>query len=218
MDKPELNFDNYCEHCGASLKKYWHKMTPILVSALVKFKKGIYEKQENKIHLINDLKGTANELKPYEWKNWTKLRFHGLVAKYKIDGKWVRGYWLLTKRGNEFLMGDLAIPEEVLTFRNKVVGHSEKLATVADVVGSRPYVEDLFDIKTEIATEDDLLEVPILKKRGKFKKKALCPKCGKILVARIDSEPGEDPNSMKAKKYLVCPDKIGCSYEHEVEI
>ena len=131
-----------CPFCNASLKQYWHKLTPILVNALVKFKRGVLKEGENRVHLIKTLKGTENELKPYEWKNWTKLRFHGLVAKYKVDGVWDRGYWVLTKRGNDFLQGKLAVPSKVQTFRNKVIDHGDNLVYIKDVLGSTPYLED----------------------------------------------------------------------------
>ena len=139
-----------CPHCGASMKAYWHVLTPILVRALIKFRQSVLEKGKNQVHLIKDMKGKSYELAPYEWKNWTKVRFHGLAAKYKVDGKWKRGYWLLTARGANFLNGQIQIPCNVKTFRNKVIDHSAFLTTVQDVIGSTPYVETEKNIEFDV--------------------------------------------------------------------
>lgn len=143
---------SYCPHCGAKMKKYWHKLTPILVSALVKFRGAVTAKGENSVHLKDDMDGTDYELTRHERSNWTKLRFHGLVAKVKNkDGSHYRGHWLITKRGSDFLNGRIQIPAKVLTFRNQVINHDDHMVNVKDVIGSTPYVEDLDDIEYEIA-------------------------------------------------------------------
>lgn len=113
-----------CPHCGARMKKYWHSATPGLVFALIKVKKAVIAKGENKIHPRFDAHFTANE-----WSNLTKLRFHALIAKSES-----RGYWLLTHRGSQFLLGNLAIPKRVLTWRNKVVDYDPEKVFVKDVV------------------------------------------------------------------------------------
>lgn len=143
-----------CPCCGASLKMYWHRLTPILVKALRKFHDGVIVKQDNCIHLIKDLKGTSQELGPYEWKNWTKLRFHGLVAKYKKNGVWKRGYWVLTKRGNDFLHGRIELPVSVLTFRNKIKEHAIDKVSIREVMNNDMYVEELNDIHFKLYEPD----------------------------------------------------------------
>ncbi len=141
-----------CKYCGASMKQYWHTLTPGVVKALIKFRGGVLTRGENKINLVRDLKG-INELLPYELKNWTKVRFHGLATKYKVEGVWVRGYWLLTKRGNQFLQGKIEIPAKVLTFRNKVIQHDINKVSVHDVMRrlDLPEFESLGDIEYELA-------------------------------------------------------------------
>lgn len=145
-----------CPHCGASMKQYWHKVTPGIVSALGKFRMAVINKGENRIHLIQDMKGKSFELAPYEWKNWTKVRFNGLVAKYRQNGVWERGYWLLTKRGNDFLTGKIDIPDRVLTFRNQVIDHGSERVSVHDVVHQLdlPYFEELGDIQWQLGAAD----------------------------------------------------------------
>lgn len=141
--------ESKCPHCGASLKKYWHVLTPILVKALVKVRKAVYLKGENNIHLLKEMPGDT-QLEIHEWNNFTKLRFHGLVAKYKdADGKHLSGRWLITKRGFAFLRGELEVPARVLTFRNRVVEHDPRMVKLRDVIGMDLYVEDLPSIEFE---------------------------------------------------------------------
>lgn len=127
-----------CLHCGASLKQYWHRLTPLLVKSLVKLRAGVVENGENKVYVNKDL-----ELSTTESMNWTKLRFHGMIAKYMENGTWKRGYWLLTRKGADFLNGKIEVPVKVKTFRNKVIDHSTELVTVSDVMRSKPYLETI---------------------------------------------------------------------------
>lgn len=139
------------------MKMYWHKMTPILVHALVKFRSAINDKGVNSVHLKKDMDDTRNELTRHERSNWTKLRFHGMVAKVRKEDKTqVRGHWLLTKRGASFLNGLCKTPYEVQTFRNKVVDHSDQMVSVAEVIGSTPYVETIDDIQYEVFEPKEL--------------------------------------------------------------
>lgn len=128
-----------CPHCGASMKKYWHKITPGLVKALAKTYQTIAQKGENVIDK-DELSLTHGE-----YGNYQKLRFHGLIAKHIVDGKWKKGQWLITKRGGLFLKNEIAIPERVQTFRNRVVDHDPKEVTVSDVMRSEPYWEKEFE-------------------------------------------------------------------------
>lgn len=53
--------------------------------------------------------------------NFQKLRYFGLVHHVKDqDGNRKAGRWLITRNGWAFLRGDLAIPDFVMTFRNKI--------------------------------------------------------------------------------------------------
>ena len=67
-------------------------------------------------------------------------RFHALVAK--VDGK--PGFWLITSRGGQFLRGEIAIPERVKTFRNKVLEHSTELIHINELKGKIPVFQREF--------------------------------------------------------------------------
>lgn len=146
---PQMSFEDIdqelCPHCGAKMRAYWHRLTPMLVKGLIKFRKAVVEKGVNKIHLQRDLNLTKTE-----YNNFQKLRLHGLVAKFREDNERVNGYWLLTRRGGLFLNNHYAIPKRVKTFRNKVIEHDKELVTVVKVIGSEPYLETITDIQYEI--------------------------------------------------------------------
>lgn len=126
-----------CEHCGAKLRHYWHRITPGLVKILVKCYE--YASTHENLFMMKDL-----NLDHSEYGNFQKLRFHGLIAKNKVDGVVQERVWLLTHRGAEFLKGTIQIPVRVQTFRNRVEDHDSELVTVTDVMRSDPYWESNF--------------------------------------------------------------------------
>lgn len=138
-----------CPHCGRNMTPYQVPLTIGFIKGLVKFRQAIGEKGENKVHLLKDMQDKEYALTPHEWNNFTRLRFHGLVAKYREDGKHVGGYWLLTRRGAQFLNGTMKIPERVLVFNNRVVGHSPELVDLSHIYKSDqvPYFEMRQDIQ-----------------------------------------------------------------------
>ncbi len=128
-----------CEHCGASMKMYWHSLTPALVSILVKCIQFVRANNQNCFHLQKDLQLNVNE-----FSNFTKLRFHGLVAHADEKTDERTGYWLITRRGGQFLRGEIAVPRRVLTFRNEVKDHSKDLIAVGELKDKIPYYERQF--------------------------------------------------------------------------
>lgn len=133
-----------CPHCHGSATMYWHRLTPGLVNALVKLRAAVHEHQRNNIDIHHEMELTTTEA-----MNWTKLRFHGLVAKYKVDGQVQRGQWVLTKRGAQFLRGQLTVPARVKTLNNHVIGRDTETLTIKDVLGHTPKFEDFHTIERE---------------------------------------------------------------------
>jgi hypothetical protein len=118
------------------MKSFHHNLSTGLVTALVKAIRFVQANNKNKFHLQKDLK----ELTKNEYNNFQKLRFHGLVAK--IHDK--SGYWLITRRGGQFLRGEITVPWKVETFRNRVIGHSPEQVHIKDLRGKLPEFEKDF--------------------------------------------------------------------------
>jgi len=137
-----------CPHCGALMREYWHTLTPGLVSALVKLHRAVRWYGRNRIHIHNEMKsGVPPEfrLTDNEWTNFTKLRFHALAAKCDDGGNRKSGYWLLTRRGGQFLRGKTAVPLKTKTYRNSVKERSEELVTIRDFRGKVSWFEREFE-------------------------------------------------------------------------
>lgn len=135
------NEDGICSACGANIKQYWYKLTPGLIDILIILLDFVHENQRNSFNQ----KDVRDKLEPYQYTQFTKLRFHGLIAKIKDeDGIW-HGDWLITSRSAEFLRGDISIPQKVQTFRNRVIGHDDINITVREVYGSDIYLETKVD-------------------------------------------------------------------------
>jgi|GEM_PF-1501408 len=195
-----------CEHCGASLKKFWHRLSPGLVGSLIKFRRAVHQLDRNNLHLYNDLTG-ENELTVAEQMNWTKLRFHGLVAKSDEEK-----HWLLTRRGAEFLNGTLAVPKRVRTFRNHVIERDEELIYVKDIVGKLPYFDSKTDMSFDYADENDMEKVKIYRAKKNKKGKMICPECKNKLKIATSVAPGKDKDSVKVTRILKCSNLL-CGYE-----
>lgn len=153
IDEPPIEHKR-CPYCDASMKKHWHRLSKGLVNTLIKFKQKVLELGQNKVHIKND----CNYSK-VEFANFQKLRYFGLVAKWvNSENEHEGGYWLLTKRGNQFLKGEIAIPLRVLTFRNKIHQRDERLYKISDVlaVNDLPYWDDINTIEYEYADISDI--------------------------------------------------------------
>lgn len=140
----------HCPYCQASLKAYWQRLTPSLVRSLVKLKKKVIEKNQNLVHK-NELDLTHTEYGPFQ-----KLRYFGLIAKVKGEGEVEYGTWLLTKRGNDFLYGRIAVPAKVLTYRNHIIEHGAEAITVGEVLRSWPFTETIETVQYEYQEPDSI--------------------------------------------------------------
>jgi hypothetical protein len=129
------------------MKKYWAPLTKGYVRGLVKIKMAVIAKGENHVHPIRDCKLTQNER-----NNLTKLRFNAMIAK---SGK--KGYWLLTRRGSQFLRGKISVPREVLTWRNQVVDYSPLRVFVKDVLANSEIPEWPESFAFELAQPEGIL-------------------------------------------------------------
>jgi hypothetical protein len=130
-----------CSYCGASLKSYWHRLTPGLVSVLIKAIVFVHA-HGNKFH-YRDL-----NLNYSEASNLQKLRFHALIAHWDKENL-KSGYWLITGRGGQFLRGEIAVPAAVRAFRNEVQKHSTELVHINEFRGKVPCFESSFAARIE---------------------------------------------------------------------
>lgn len=198
----------FCGECGQSITKYKASLTSGIVEALIKFKTAVIEKGENKIHLLQDMRGEF-ELTRHEWNNFTRLRFHALAVKTDEVG-----YWLLTKRGNQFLKGEIAIPKWVEVYNNKIVAKSQETVFIGDVFGTIPHFEQHGDFEYADASEDEVEIAKTKIKKSKKRRKNPCPDCDTgVLKTKIEELDTEHPFTKKIVRYKLC---IDCGYKEGV--
>ena len=119
-----------------SQRVHAHNLTSGLVRILVKIIKKVKSTNKNKVHLQRDLDLTHNE-----FANLQKLRYFGLIAKFKEGGVRTPGYWLITRRGGAFLRNELMIPKKVQTRDNHIVGKSDEVVKISDFYRGDMYPE-----------------------------------------------------------------------------
>lgn len=144
-----------CPCCGATMRLNSHRLNKGLVNSLIKARQKVLSTR------VNKFKAQNLDLSNIEYSNFQKLRYHGLIAKVrKENGSHERGFWLLTRRGNLFCKGLVAIPEKVGTFRNKIRKKSQEMVTLASILENQglPYWDSIDDIDFEFVDIQDLEE------------------------------------------------------------
>lgn len=108
-----------------------HRLTTGLADILINIARTVEAKDRNDIHVNREVPEICGPQAYEMLSNITKLRFHGLVAKVKDeDGKHKKGHWLITRRGGQFLRGEISLPAFAHTLDNRVVEHSGDLVDI----------------------------------------------------------------------------------------
>lgn len=132
----------FCDNCGQRLPQARKEtLSKIKVVILMSAGQLVAERMSNRFKL----KEVAACVEPSHYNNFQKLRYHGLIAKLKIDGQPVRNEWCITRNGFRFLRGRIALPKYVLIKENHVVERSDILLTLTDVWRGAPYLENSFE-------------------------------------------------------------------------
>lgn len=85
---------------------------------------------------------------PEEYKlysNFHHLRFHGIIAKVKKDGRVVPRHWLVTRNGWAFLRGEIELPKYVMVRNNAIQSRADQLVRLADVWFGADYLQTTFE-------------------------------------------------------------------------
>jgi predicted transcriptional regulator len=101
--------------------------------------------------IFNEIVQKDLSLTKNDYNNFQKLRYHGLVAKVKAKA----GYWLITKRGGQFLRNEIAIPAGVKTFRNHVEedGHTKETVRITDFKDRYPTFQSEFAYEYKVGPQ-----------------------------------------------------------------
>jgi hypothetical protein len=90
------------------------------------------------------------------FNNFQKLRYHGLVTPVRdANGKRVKGIWLITRNGWDFLRGSKSLHAWVRVKDNRIIERSEELVTLREVAA------DIFEIVTRFEYFDESTGEPV---------------------------------------------------------
>ena len=104
-----------------------HNLSPGLVEALRKFGLMVKQKGQNNLHIRRDLDFDISEN-----NNFQKLKYWGLIAKYRVGGFHYAGWWVLTRNGASFLRNEMDMPKKVKTCENRLIEKGEQRVRITD--------------------------------------------------------------------------------------
>lgn len=121
-----------CTECGAKKVEYRFGFNKGLAIFLVK----LYERGEPA--KTDDLGLTYSQR-----TNSQKIRYWGLARPYITeDTVQKRGWWVITKKGIDFITGKLLIPKYVVMYRNNVVREERPMITFKEASDGYLYRQD----------------------------------------------------------------------------
>lgn len=148
-----------CTHCHQVIKIYRYGISDSMMRVL----RAMADRTNEQLRIANisknrEVDADTLDLKHSERTQLTKMRFHGLVAKVKVDGVQKPRHWVITTKGWDFL-GFKPIPAKVLVFNNQVLGHDGGVVTIDRIYGgagefeaqavTEPEARAYSDVRTE---------------------------------------------------------------------
>lgn len=132
----------HCLNCRASMLEYTYTLNRTAARALIKYAaivmaqrdRGMTFTEANKIYLQGaatpggTLSSTDNDQK-------TILRYHGLIAKVKQDGKQKDSLWAITRWGWAFLRGEVT-HSRVTVWRGEITERSPDTTTIREALAT----------------------------------------------------------------------------------
>lgn len=133
-----------CDHCGQRIqlqrKEILNKACAIMLKRAAE-------------HVMHTMKNDF-EIRDFTedgdfkfFSNFSHLRYHGLIANVKVNGKPHKRRYLITRNGWAWLRGDIELPK----FRIVKNGHnvegkqSDRLVYLRDIWHGEPYVQTTFE-------------------------------------------------------------------------
>lgn len=135
--------DAVCPCCASKLVRYRHSLNVALLTGLRALADAGGEQN------LKELGLTRNQ-----WDNFQKLRYWGLVEQVEVDGIHKRGVWRMTRRGYDWLAGDLKLPKTAITFRGKTVAMDGDRVSPDDIC-------ELYDKREDYARDAEPLRRPL---------------------------------------------------------
>lgn len=162
-----------CMCCAESMSLLPRTLSRQMVDSLAKIARRVHETDENNVipaEFTGDLR-----LNRTQYNNLNVLKKHGMIAKLKNQAD-KKIHYCITRKGYQFITGQIAVPKTVWSFRNKTVRKSEDMVTVQDVWGE-PYTDIRESLFFQPPAIDEVEKAKVHHKVKRKKRKNPCPNC-----------------------------------------
>lgn len=173
-----------CSCCNQTIKIYKYGVSRVMGKVLKRMAAYTLDYDERNV----DVEKLG--LKHSERTQLTKMRFHGLVAKVKVDGVQKPRHWIVTHKGWNFYKGE-PIPAKAVVFDNTLLGHEGGTITIERAMGEVTHDEK------PVSTEE----------AGVYGKAREGKKSFKVLAEYVKSTPFND-ELQKGNTYLLEIDRL----------
>ena len=115
----------YCPHCDAKMVEYRHALSKPLLTAFTRIAEHTLPRRKYAFKNLKYLTLNART-------NLYKLRYWDLIRKEPGDEK--GGDWVITDRGVDFLMGHMALPTHVWSYRGEFLRYEEETKYITEIL------------------------------------------------------------------------------------
>jgi len=128
-----------CPACTQHVQLYRHSLNSQMASCMVVIhkldKRG--ESDNGWVHVLKQVKPTN--------RMYSLARFWGLIEPRgdSEEGKKTSGYWRLTTKGDNFVLGFETVPKYAHIFNDKVYSHSGESISIRDALGTHFSYDEL---------------------------------------------------------------------------
>lgn len=128
-----------CPCCKQSVKLYERKITSSMAYGLILLYRYFRLSPHNAyVHIENYFKELkiASSIRG----DMVKLKYWGLIERsfgIRSDGSFRNGYYRITEKGTQFVLGGFQVPRCVKLFNNKFYGFSEEMTTIKEALGDK---------------------------------------------------------------------------------
>lgn len=128
--RANLNTGMDCPCCGQFVKKYPRKLTASMAVGLI----SLYSQTKHTtapIHIKKIARVNGGEFA--QLKRWELIRDADNHDSYKRKS----GFWFITRKGVDFIKGNLQVPMYCDTYNGKTLGFSEEMTTIKQALGNK---------------------------------------------------------------------------------
>lgn len=119
-----------CPCCGQLVKRYARKLTASMARGLI----SLYKQTNNTTYPLHIKKIEAvNGGEFAQLKRWGLIKEADNTESYKRRS----GYWFITRKGVDFIKGNVQVPKYCDTYNGKTLGFSQEMTTIKEALSNK---------------------------------------------------------------------------------